>query len=47
MEHIPASVCLHCGEAVFSRETTERIRQLVHGQERPLKTVPLDVFAMG
>lgn len=47
VEHIPASVCLHCGEAVFSRETTERIRQLVHGQERPLKTVPLDVFAMG
>ena len=22
VEHIPASVCLHCGEAVFSRETT-------------------------
>ena len=46
VEHIPASVCAHCGEAVFSRETTEQIRQLVHGAGRPVKTVELDVFAM-
>ena len=46
VEHIPASVCAHCGEPVFSRETTEHIRQLVHGKERPVKTVVLDVFAM-
>lgn len=45
VEHIPAQVCERCGEATFSRETTEKIRQLVHG-ERPDKTVPLDVFAL-
>jgi len=46
VEHIPASVCEHCGEATFSQETTEQIRQMVHGEGRPFKTVPLDVFAM-
>ena len=45
VENIPALVCGHCGEATFSRETTERIRQMVHGAGRPIKTVPLDVFA--
>ena len=46
VENIPASVCEHCGEAVFSRETTERVRQMVHGAGHPVKTVPMDVFAM-
>ncbi|MGI8966706.1 MAG: type II toxin-antitoxin system MqsA family antitoxin [Limisphaerales bacterium] len=45
VEHIPAQVCERCGEALFSRETTEQIRRLVHGS-RPAKTVPLDVFAL-
>lgn len=44
VEHIPAQVCIRCGEAAFSRETTERIRLLVHGAGRPARTVPLDVF---
>ena len=46
VENIPAQVCGHCGEPTFSRETTEQIRLLVHGQGRPLKTVEMDVFAM-
>ncbi len=46
VEKIPAQVCEHCGEAAFSRETTEHIRRLVHGAGRPVKTVPMDVFAM-
>jgi YgiT-type zinc finger domain-containing protein len=45
VEHIPAQVCERCGEAVFSRETTEQIRLLVH-DTRPAKTIPLDVFAL-
>jgi YgiT-type zinc finger domain-containing protein len=45
VEHIPAEVCGRCGEATFSGETTEAVRQLVHGA-RPAKTVPLDVFAL-
>lgn len=45
VEHIPAQVCERCGEATFSRETTERVRRLVHDTQ-PAKTVPLDVFAL-
>lgn len=39
VEHIPAEVCTRCGEATFSRETTERIRLLVHGEGRPAGSV--------
>jgi YgiT-type zinc finger domain-containing protein len=46
VEHIPAQVCTRCAEASFSRETTERIRLLVHGADRPFKTVPLEVFEL-
>lgn len=46
VEHIPVQVCQRCGEATFSRETTEKIRQLVRGAGQPIKTVPLEVFAL-
>jgi HTH-type transcriptional regulator / antitoxin MqsA len=46
VENIPAVMCEHCGEATFSRETTERIRKMVRGAGRPVKTVSMDVFAM-
>jgi YgiT-type zinc finger domain-containing protein len=46
VNRIPAQVCTRCGEAAFSRETTERIRLLVHGAGRPVRTVPLDVFEL-
>jgi HTH-type transcriptional regulator/antitoxin MqsA len=46
VEHIPAQVCTRCREAVFSRHTTERVRQLVHGASQPTKTVRLDVFEL-
>ncbi len=45
VERIPAQVCERCGEATFSRETTERIRRLVYGAGQPVRTVPLEVFA--
>lgn len=45
VENIPATVCAHCGEPVFSREATERVRRMVHGEARPVKSVQLDVFA--
>ncbi|MBM4032173.1 MAG: YgiT-type zinc finger protein [Planctomycetes bacterium] len=46
VERIPAEVCRRCGEASFSRVTTERIRRLVHGAGHPVRTEPLDVFAL-
>ena len=45
VEGIPASICTHCGEATFSRETTERIRRMVHGEVQPVRTVAMEVFA--
>jgi YgiT-type zinc finger domain-containing protein len=45
VEHIPATVCAHCGEPVFSRDTTERVRRMVHGEATPIKSIQMDVFA--
>ena len=44
VDRIPATVCVRCGEESFSRETTERIRLMVHGRTRPAKSVTLKVF---
>ena len=46
VEHIPAQVCTRCAECAFSRDTPGRIRLLVHGAGRPVKTVPLEVFEL-
>ncbi len=45
VENIPAVVCARCGDATFSRVTTERIRRMVHGEMRPVRSVRADVFA--
>ncbi len=49
VENIAACVCVRCGEATFSRETTEQIRRMVasRGEAQPLKSVELKVFAFG
>ena len=47
VENIPATVCSRCGEEVFSRETTDRIRVMLHRQEQPIKSIPLEVFSYG
>lgn len=46
VEHIPAEICSRCGEPTFSSETAERVRQVVHGEGQPVKTVPMDVYAL-
>jgi HTH-type transcriptional regulator / antitoxin MqsA len=45
VENIPASVCARCGEATFSRETTERIRRMLHGEAKPVRAEMLEVFS--
>jgi hypothetical protein len=37
VEGIPASVCARCGEVTFSRDTTERIRRMLHGEAKPVR----------
>jgi YgiT-type zinc finger domain-containing protein len=45
VENIPARVCNRCGEPVYSRETTEKIRHMLHSQAKPIRTVRMPVFA--
>lgn len=45
VEKVPAQVCVRCDEEIFSRETTEKVRLLVHGKAKPIKSVQVDVFA--
>lgn len=45
VENIPATVCSRCGEEVFSRETMERIRVMLHGEDKPIRSISLDVFS--
>jgi YgiT-type zinc finger domain-containing protein len=44
VDHIPANVCARCGEETFSREKTEKILLMVHGQAKPKKSITLEVF---
>ena len=45
VENIPARVCLRCGEAHPSRQTTERIRRMVHrATELGLLNAPAKIF---
>jgi len=44
VEHIPVMICVRCGEETFSRETTERVRRMVHGEATPVKSISMDVF---
>ena len=41
---VPASVCRRCGERSFTRQTTEKVRQLVHGQASASKSVTMEVY---
>jgi len=45
VENVPATVCSHCGELAFSRETTEKVRRMVHGEATPVKSIQMGVFA--
>ena len=44
VEHIPAMICIRCGEETFSCETTERIRRMVQCEAKPIKSVSMEVF---
>ena len=40
---VPSTVCGRCGERSFTRETTEKVRLMVHGPA-PAKSVPMQVY---
>ena len=41
---IPALVCGRCGEQTFSRETTEKVRLMVHGEAKATTSISMQVF---
>ena len=45
VEKIPAKVCSRCGEITFSSETAENIRLMLNSQQKPHKSIEVDVFA--
>lgn len=45
VENIPARVCARCGDIIFNRETTEKIRRRLHGEAKPVRSLNIDVFA--
>ncbi|PSB20356.1 YgiT-type zinc finger protein [Phormidesmis priestleyi ULC007] len=45
VEGIPAQVCSRCQELTFSRETTEKIRRMLHGEAEPIKSMSIEVLA--
>jgi YgiT-type zinc finger domain-containing protein len=44
IENVPARVDQETGEQFFSPETVERIQEIIHGQERPVRVVETPVF---
>ena len=41
---VPSTVCNRCGERSFSRETTEKVRLMVHGGAQAARSVPMQVY---
>ena len=44
VEGVPSTVCSRCGERTFSRETTEKVRAMVHGDAPATRSVPMRVY---
>ena len=44
VDSIPAVVCSRCGEQTFSRETVEKVRLMVHGKAKAIRSLPMQVF---
>lgn len=45
VKEIPVMVCDHCGEELFSSETSEQLRVLLRGPDKPLELGSLNVFS--
>ncbi len=45
VERIPVKICNQCGEQIFSRQTTEQIRLMLHSEAKPARAISIDVFS--
>ena len=44
VDRIPANVCTRCGEQSFSRETTEKVRRMLHEKSGATRSVTVNVY---
>ena len=44
VESVPCTICTHCGDQSFSRETAEKVRLMLHGEARPTRSVSMQVY---
>ena len=44
VEHVPASVCDHCGETSFSPDTVERLQDTIWQSRRPVRVLETPVY---
>ena len=47
VERVPASVCNHCGERVFTPEITRKLQALAKQRKKPPRTLSVPVFSLG
>ena len=47
IEHVPAKVCLQCGERLYSPETVEKIQNAIWQDRKPNRTIEAPVFEYG
>jgi len=44
VENVPARVCVETGEQYFSKETVDRLQQMIWSGKKPKKTIETPVF---
>jgi len=47
VENVPATVCNHCGERVFTPEVTRKLQALAKQRKKPPRTLTVPVFTLG
>jgi hypothetical protein len=47
IEEVPATVCEHCGERVFTPEITRQIQAVARERKEAERTIVVPVFSLG
>lgn len=46
VKKVPATVCRHCGERVFTPEVTRKLQALAKQRKKPPRTLAVPVFSL-
>ena len=44
VEHVPADVCGHCGERMYTPEVTDTLLEIVHRKTAPTRMLHIPVY---